>query len=281
MAAPSILADVLFMKYGFGVPHYRYNNWLSTQDIPISTNTLYNWTKGACDSLLPIYNEIKNSIKRASLVHIDETPVRTLDAKDRINGYIFVFSAIVDGVSRRLYHFSSDRKTDIVEEVLGKDYKGIIVVDGYDGYDKFSKLGMKIQRCLVHAHRKFKEILKGTPKKLQSKCEAKKVVDMFAQIFIDNDEIEQIGYKTPEEKVVMRNEPKRKRHVEELVEELQKISNEYAADSNMKKAADYFLNDKESFLFFLKEGRAPLDNSEALSPTFYYPQLLRTSPIFA
>lgn len=263
MASASILSDTLFMKYGLGVPHYRYENWLKTQQIPISTNTLYNWTRGACNALLPIYDEIKSSFKKAEVIHIDETPIRTLDSEDRINGYIFVFSAIIDGISRRLYHFSSDRKTTIVEEVLGKDYKGIIVVDGYDGYDKFSSLGMNIQRCLVHATRKFKDIVKGTPKKLQSKCHAKKVVAMFTRIFTDEIEIKQIGYKTLEDKLKLRNDPTRIKHVNELVEELENISKDYAADSLMKKAADYFLNDKESFLFFLKDARAPLDNSEA------------------
>ena len=31
----------------------------------------------------------------------------------------------------------------------------------------------------------------------------------------------------------------------------------------MKKAADYFLRDRDSFLLFTRDGRAPLDNSEA------------------
>ncbi len=263
MASPSILSDILQMKYGFGVPHYRYDGWLRTQPIPISCNTLYNWTKGACDSLLPVYKRIREMFRNAEVVHVDETPIRTVDAKDRINGYIFVFSAVIDGRTVRYYHFSETRKTDIVEEVLGKDFKGIIVVDGYDGYDRFSECGMGLQRCWVHADRKFKDIVKGAPKEKKAKCHAKRVVDMFSKVFSDEHEICQIGFRTPEDRMRMRNEPARRKHVEELVAELEKISSEYAAKSNMKQAADYFLNDKDSFLYFLRDGRAPIENSEA------------------
>lgn len=263
IAAPSLLSDVIFMKYGFGVPHYRYISWLKTQPIPMTPQLLYNWTSGGCNAMLPVYDAIKETFKRAEVVHIDETPVRTLDAKDRINGYIFVFSAEIDGIKRRLYHFSSDRKTGIVKEVLGADFKGLIVVDGYDGYDCFAELGMNIQRCNVHADRKFKEILNGTPKKQRDKSEAKKVVDLFGRIFYDEEVINQMKPKTPEERLALRQDPKRTAHVKELVTELERISRDYAEGSLYKKAADYFLRDKESFLLFTKDGRAPLDNSEA------------------
>jgi len=263
IAAPSLLSDVLFMKYGFGVPHYRYVNWLETQPIPITSQLLYDWTGGACNAMLPTYDHMKESFRRADVVNIDETPVRTVDAKDRINGYIFVFSAEVDGIKRRLYHFSPDRTTSIVREVLGDDYHGLIVVDGYDGYDCFADLGMKIQRCLVHAVRKFKEILKGTPKNKQKKHPANQVVKAFGELFTDEEIIKQLNPKTPEEKLALRQDPKRMAHVTALVTLLERISKDYADGSNMKKAADYFLRDKDSFLLFTKDGRAPLDNSEA------------------
>jgi transposase len=263
IAAPSLLSDVLFMKYGFGVPHYRYVGWLETQPIPISSQLLYDWTAGACNAMMPAYDAIKDSFRHADVVHIDETPVRTIDAEDRINGYIFVFSAEIDGTRRRLYHFSQDRTTGIVREVLGDDYHGLIVVDGYDGYDCFADLGMKIQRCLVHAVRKFKEILKGTPRDKQKKHPANRVIRLFGEIFTDEEVIKQMKPKTPEERLALRNAPGRTAHVKALIEALESISKDYAEGSNMKKAADYFLRDRDSFLLFTRDGRAPLDNSEA------------------
>ena len=189
--------------------------------------------------------------------------MRTLDAQDRVNGYIFVFSALVEGKRYRYYHFSQDRKTDIVSDVLGSDYRGLIVVDGYGGYDRFSGLGMGIQRCLVHAARKWKDIQKGLPKKERKKHGSARIVELFERVFCDEEEIRQIGPKTAEERLALRKDPKRAGHVEELVRAIEDVPNRYAEDSAMYKAAQYFLNDKEAFLTFTRNGLAPTDNSEA------------------
>lgn len=263
IAGPGLLADILMMKYGFGVPHYRYVSWFSDAGFPIDTQTLYRWTSAACRSLLPLYNAYRAMISQASLVHIDETPVRTLDAEGRVNGYIFVFSALVGGRRYRLYHFSEDRKTEIVREVLGDGYRGLIVVDGYGGYDRFSDLGMGIQRCLVHAARKFKDILKGLPKAERKVHEAGRIVKLFDRVFADEEEIRQINPKTAEERLALRRDPRRKAHVDELVAALEDAKSRFAEGSCMRRAADYFLNDRESFLTFTRNGAAPVDNSEA------------------
>ena len=244
-------------------PHYRYVSWFSDAGFPIDTQTLYRWTSAACDAMLPLYGSYKDIIRKAQVVHIDETPVRTLDAQDRVNGYIFVFSALVGGKRYRYYHFSQDRTTGIVSEVLGSDYKGLIVVDGYGGYDRFSDLGMGIQRCLVHAARKWKEIQKGLPKRERKKHESARIVGLFERVFCDEEEIRQIGPRTAEERLALRKDPKRAAHVEELVRAIEDIPNRYAEDSAMYKAAKYFLNDKEAFLTFTRNGLAPTDNSEA------------------
>lgn len=263
IAGPGLLADILMMKYGFGVPHYRYVSWFSDAGFPVDTQTLYRWTSAACDAMFPLYGSYRNIIRKAQVVHIDETPVRTLDAQDRVNGYIFVFSALVGGKRYRYYHFSQDRKTGIVSDVLGSDYRGLIVVDGYGGYDRFSGLGMGIQRCLVHAARKWKDIQKGLPKKERKKHESARIVELFERVFCDEEEIRQIGPKTAEERLALRKDPKRAGHVEELVRAIEDIPNRYAEGSAMYKAAQYFLNDREAFLTFTRNGLAPTDNSEA------------------
>ena len=263
IAGPGLLADILMMKYGFGVTHYRYVSWFSDAGFPIDTQTLYRWTSAACDAMLPLYGSYKDMIRKAQVVHIDETPVRTLDAQDRVNGYIFVFSALVGGKRYRYYHFSQDRTTGIVSEVLGSDYKGLIVVDGYGGYDRFSDLGMGIQRCLVHAARKWKEIQKGLPRKERKKHESARIVGLFERVFCDEEEIRQIGPKTADERLALRDDPKRAAHVDGPVRAIEDIPGRYAEDSAMCKAAKYFLNDKEAFLTFTRNGLAPTDNSEA------------------
>lgn len=263
IADASLLADILMMKYGLGVPHYRYVSWFSEAGFPIDTQTLYRWTAGACDAMKPVIDSYKGTIRKAEVVHIDETPIRTLDADGRLKGYIFVFSCMIDGKRYRYYHFSEDRKTDIVGEVLGDGFKGLIVVDGYGGYDRFSDLGIGIQRCWVHALRKFKDILKGGSKKEGRNKDATKIVKLFQEVFADEATIRQIGPKTPEERLKLRNDPTRSKHVDDLVAALEKLKETKAVGSDLYIAASYFLNDIDSFLLFRKDGRAPIQNNEA------------------
>lgn len=262
-AGPSVLSDLLLMKYGLGVPHYRYCGYLRVSGIPVDTQTLYRWSEGACRVLKPVCGSLQSLLRRADVVHIDETPVRELDAEGRVHAYVFVFSAEVDGHRIRLYRFNEDRKTDIVDEVLGKDYRGLIVVDGYDGYDRFERLGLSVQRCLVHARRKWTDILSGLPKKARKGSFPEKAVKCFDSVFRDEEVIRQIGPKTPEERLKLRKSPENAAHIEELRKMMREAKEKYAKGTPEQKAADYFLGDEDCFLTFTKDGRVPADNQEA------------------
>lgn len=262
-AGPSVLSDLLLMKYGLGVPHYRYCGYLRVSGIPVDTQTLYRWSEGACRVLEPVCGSLQSLLRSADVVHIDETPVRELDAEGRVHAYVFVFSAEVDGHRVRLYRFNEDRKTDIVDEVLGKDYRGLIVVDGYDGYDRFERLGLSVQRCLVHARRKWTDILSGLPKKARKGSFQEKAVKCFDTVFRDEEIIRQIGPKTPEERLELRKRPENQAHIEELRRMMREAREKYAKGTPEQKAADYFLDDEDCFLTFTKDGKAPADNQEA------------------
>ena len=262
-AGPSVLSDLLLMKYGLGVPHYRYCGYLRVSGIPVDTQTLYRWSEGACRALEPVCGSLQSLLRRADVVHIDETPVRELDADGRVHAYVFVFSAEVDGHRVRLYRFNEDRKTDIVDDVLGKDYRGLIVVDGYDGYDRFERLGLSVQRCLVHARRKWTDILSGLPKKSRKGSFAERAVKCFDTVFRDEEVIRQIGPKTPEERLALRKRPENTAHIEELRKTMREAKEMYAKGAPEQKAADYFLGDEDCFLTFTRDGRAPADNQEA------------------
>lgn len=219
VAGASMLADILMMKYGFGVPHYRYLTWLKTQPISIDHQTLYRWTSGAAEALGPVYEAIKEKLREAPYVHVDETPIRILDDDERQKGYVFVFSAPFNDRYLRIYCFSKTRETDIVDEVLGKDYKVALVADGYSGYDRYAR----VQRCWVHALRKWKDIIKGMPKRNRKGSPAERIVALFQKVFQDEHEISQIGYGSPEEKIRLRNEEKRKKDIDALIDALREI----------------------------------------------------------
>lgn len=263
-AGPNLLADVLFAKYGLGVPDYSYARWLAKAGfLPATPSLLYGWTAGAATALSFVYREICDGLRKAGCVHIDETPVRTLDAEDRINGYVFVFSAVVDGRKLRCYRFSQERKIDVVWEVLGHDFTGCVVTDACPIYDILEGSGIPHQLCNVHALREFKDVLKGMPAKARKGSDAERIVREYQAVLGDEEVIRQIGPKTPEERVSLRQDPGRLRHLSDLFDDIRKTRDRYAKGTPMYKACQYCLNHEKGLRLYTTEGRVPADNSEA------------------
>ena len=67
-----------------------------------------------------------------------------------------------------LYEYQRTRKADHPEEFL-KDFKGIVVCDGYSAYRKLDRENPDIvfAGCWSHARRRFAEALKALPKAAQ------------------------------------------------------------------------------------------------------------------
>ena len=67
-----------------------------------------------------------------------------------------------------LYEYQRTRKADHPEEFL-KDFKGIVVCDGYSAYRKLDRENPDIvfAGCWSHARRRFAEALKALPKAVQ------------------------------------------------------------------------------------------------------------------
>lgn len=72
IAAPSLLADVCFLKVGLGVPCYRLSrNWLVPAGIPLSPQVLCKWTVGAAGAVEPAAKALSRLLRQADCVHVD------------------------------------------------------------------------------------------------------------------------------------------------------------------------------------------------------------------
>lgn len=98
---------------------------------------------------LPIYNELKEEIKKSSYVHVDETgcPV------DGQNWWDWVFAT----TNICLHVIKHSRGQKVVEEILGKVYDGILITDFLSAYNKLNARAK--QRCLIHLLRDIKKVL--------------------------------------------------------------------------------------------------------------------------
>lgn len=95
-------------------------------------------------------NSLLRKLRKMPYVHADETGFR----KDAKNGYVWgVFTPTISVLTATM-----SRARKIIQNLL-RNYKGVIVVDGYNAYDKFPQK----QRCWAHLIREFKDYAKDNP----------------------------------------------------------------------------------------------------------------------
>lgn len=99
--------------------------------------------------LEPTYRALLAEVRKSPIVYPDETSMRVSGRM----GWLWVF--VIPGTT--VYVQRMSRGTDVIEEVLGLDYDGVAVHDGWSPYDKM--LFALHQQCLAHLLRRAKEIL--------------------------------------------------------------------------------------------------------------------------
>lgn len=263
-AGASLLADLQFSKYGLGIPDYRYRGWLALSGFPASTQLLTKWTLGAAEAEAAVAMAITASLAAsgAKEAHIDETPVEMVkEASPKTGklgkrGYMFVLSADGPRHKVRAYSFSMARESSAAEAMLG-GWKGTIVCDGYAGYDRFAGYpGMKVQRCLAHARRKWADLAKSGRPGAEERCA------LFDRLFEEERKLKASGA-SPEERLKARNSPEYRAIVEAISSSMRNALSSFPEKSPEWSAASYFLSMEGEFLTFMSDGHAEIDNNAA------------------
>ena len=95
---------------------------------------------------------IVDRIRASPVVHADETGWR----QDGANGYVWTFSTPTDR-----YFLRRGRNKEVVDEVLGESFSGVLVSDFYAAYNHYP--GLK-QRCWAHLLREVHDLKALYPK---------------------------------------------------------------------------------------------------------------------
>lgn len=113
----------------------------------LTSKAVYDITKRVADKATPEYEKIKKKIRRTTHLHIDETKIR-IQSKTH---WLWIFR------SRKNVFFviRKERNRNVLDEILGYKYKGIIICDGLSAYEEYTKY---LQRCWAHILRETKEM---------------------------------------------------------------------------------------------------------------------------
>jgi hypothetical protein len=98
----------------------------------------------------PVYQDLLEGIRHSNVVHVDETGWRV----DTQPSWLWVFTH----PKATLYAIRDNRSSDVVVEILGKTFPGILASDGFRAYDEKRLSEWLKQKCLAHLLRDLKEM---------------------------------------------------------------------------------------------------------------------------
>src|SRR5690348_13267921 len=163
-AGPSLLAMILFEKYGQHQPLNRQAERYAREGVPLSLSTLADQVGACCAVLSPLIERIEAHVFAAQRLHGDDTtvPVLARGKTDLGRCWVYVrddrpFSGPAPPAA--MFYYSRDRSGAHPVRHLA-DYAGILQADAYSGYNKLYEAdrrpGPIIEAgCWVHARRPF------------------------------------------------------------------------------------------------------------------------------
>ncbi len=185
-ASPEAIAHIASQKFMMASPLYRQEQEWKQNGLMLSRQTMSNWMIKACENwLLPLYEEMKNTLKGHEVLHADETTLQVLKepyktAKQK--SYMWLYRTSGEANHQIVvYEYRPDRRHENPEEFL-RDFKGYLHADGYSGYHKLPQ-NIIVVGCLAHLRRKFFDALKTLPKDKQPKSNAARGVSYCDKLF--------------------------------------------------------------------------------------------------
>jgi len=120
--------------------------------LALSSGEIVNVLRVVRDKAEGVRKALIQELRSSPVVHGDETGWR----EGGQNGYLWSFSS----PTVRYFEYRKSRSGEIVTEVLGSDFGGVLVSDFYGGYNRM--LGLH-QRCWVHLLRDIHELKEKWP----------------------------------------------------------------------------------------------------------------------
>jgi len=277
MFGPSLLAMMLFEKFGQHQPLNRQCERFAREGVEISLSTAADMVGTAAGVLKPLHDLLEAHVLAAERLHGDDTWVPVLAKGKTDTGRIWTYVRDDRPFGGKappgaVYYYSRDRRGEHpVAHLVG--YAGILQADAYGGYNALyepkRKPGPILDAlCWVHARRPFfvlADIEASARRKAQGKTPvvisplALEVVRRIDALF----EIErEINGRSAEERKAVRQE-----RSAPLVAELEVWMREQRAKlsraNDVAKAMDYILKRWAAFTRFLDDGRICLSNNAA------------------
>lgn len=230
-------------KFSYHMPLERQRRLMEEQGLRMECRTLYGLTEKLYLRLSPLQEMIKKEILEDGYVHIDETRGKLLSTKT--NGYIWA----ITNKKGAFFQYETTRSGKVAKEILG-NYEGVIISDGFSGYNQFNSHDSKVKlsTCWSHARRKFFDCLDQYPI-------ANEFLELVSKLY-------KIEYEARDfEHLRELRKSKSKVVVDEINAWLNLQDKNTMYRSAFHKAIWYVKNMWKGLTHFLDDSRIPLDNN--------------------
>ena len=262
-AGPSLLATILYAKFGQHQPLNRQSDIYAREGVEIDTSTLADWVGASTAVMLPLYELIRRHVLAAARIHGDDTTVPVLAKGKTITGRLWTYvrdDRPFGGTDppASIFFYSRDRGGEHPGRHLA-GHTGILQADAYSGFNDLYRTNRKPgpiteAACWAHGRRKFFVLAELTKAPLA--LEAVRRIDAIFAVE------REINGRQAEERLA-----RRRADVAPLVADLDHwMRTERARVSRhaeIAKAIDYMLKRWAAFTRFLNDGRICLSNNAA------------------
>src|SRR6266851_2132521 len=276
-AGPSLLAMILFEKYGQHQPLNRQAERYAREGVPLSLSTLADQVGTCCSALRPLHERLLAHVLAAERLHGDDTTVPVLAKGKTVTARCWTYVRDDRPFGGRappaaLFFYSRDRSGEHPRQHLAA-WSGILQADAFGGYGKLYEAGRQPgpiaeAACWAHARRKFfvlADIEANARRKAQRRTTAPvspialEAVRRIDALF----EIERSINGLPADRRLAVRRERAAPLVAALEAWMREERRKLSRHSDVAVAMDYMLKRWHAFTRFLDDGRICLTNNAA------------------
>lgn len=254
---PGLLAQILVNKYEHHLPLYRQQAIFERAGLELPRQTMCDWAMAALFNLEPIWCAIRAPIIASPVVLLDDTGLRCQRGRGGTitKAHLWTYSSpCAEGV---FFDFAIDWGHEHVLEMLGPNFRGYLVGDGYAGYETIAgKLPGVIEAgCWAHALRKFRDASKEAP------AEAAAMLAAIGELFAIERDADRRGLDAEQRRALRAEQSAPTLELIYVLARNQRVA--MSESSGYFKALEYLTNQRTKLARFLEDGRVPIHNNDS------------------
>jgi len=260
IATPALAAQVMYQKFGMGIPFARQERDWFCRGLVLSRGNMANWTIRCSEEwLTPIYDRILEKLRECELLHMDETRIqcnKEKGKKDSSESFMWVIrSAECEEIQAAFFYYSRTRNGDIARELLFQ-FHGYLITDAYSGYEKVDDVTRAL--CWAHCRRYY---IDSIPLDSQGKeipgskgAEGREYINLLFKV---EAKIKDLPYEEKKQKRQEASQP----ILDAFWSWVEETAAMQTTNELLTKALGYSQNQRNYLETFMADGRIPLSNN--------------------